>query len=305
MNPITRTIHRMVIRIKMEEFFVRLRGKANFFRRFIPVSVRHKFTSFGRLIPQSSEYPKDDAYSITRDGTNFKINRSDYVQWRIFYGVRDNALQKAKTKLASDSIALDIGANFGAFSLRLATAALQHQVSNFHIHAFEPNPGVFKNFTENLRLNASISEMVVPHSTGLGSENGERSFQYPDINTGAGRVTRKDSAGQFQVKIETLDAFVSTLNPPAISFIKMIVEGFEPEVFKGGWNTIERFKPPVFFEVTPEWYAENNSSLEEIVDRLHSLGYSFSGEYYNELIPYTPAKFKSLYQFNMLAEVRS
>lgn len=301
MNSITRVIHRTVIRSKMEEFFVALRRKANFFRKFVPISVRHKFTSFGRLIPQSSEYPKDDCYSLTREGTHFNINRSDYVQWRLFYGVRDNALSQAKSLLVPDSIVLDIGANFGAFSLRLATHAFQHRISGIHIHAFEPNAVVYKNYVDNLALNPPLSRLVTPHFTGLGNEKGERSFQYPDSNTGAGRVMKLNASGQFSVQITTLDDFVTTLDPPKISFIKMIVEGFEPEVFKGGWNTIKTFRPPIFFEVTPEWYAENNSSVEEIVDELGTLGYTFRGEYYNELIPYTPAKFKSLYQFNLMA----
>ena len=303
MKPLNKIIHQVVLGLGVEEFFVKLRRGSNFFRRFIPVGLRHKFSSFGKFVPASSSYPRDDCYFLTRENTSFKINRSDYVQWRIFYGVRDNALRHAKKYLVSDSIVLDIGANCGAFSLKLATYVARNQYSNLHIHAFEPNPIIFKNYTNNLALNPTASDIVHIYPIGLGNEAGERSFHYPDTNTGVGRVLQEGSTGQFKATIQRLDDFVSKLNPSKISFIKMIVEGFEPEVFKGGWNTLEKYKPPIFFEVTKEWYEENNSSVEEVLGDLRALGYQFIGEYYNEMIPYDESKFGQLYQFNLLADV--
>src|SRR5689334_16311675 len=149
MKKIARFVHRIVIKANAEEFFVGLRQRVNIIRKIIPVGLRDKFLSVGRFIPSSAEYPTNDAYSLTRGDTNFIINRSDYVQWRIFYGVRDNALLEAKKHLANNSIVLDIGSNFGAFSLRLATYALEKKYSNLLIHAFEPNPVVVTNYATN------------------------------------------------------------------------------------------------------------------------------------------------------------
>ena len=299
-----KSIHQAVIKLGIAEFLVKLRRRASVLRRFVPVGIRHKFASVGKFIPQSSSYPKDDDYILTRDNTSFRINRSDYVQWRIFYGVRDNALKHAKECLTSDSVVLDIGANCGAFSLKLATYAAQQNFKNLQIHAFEPNPIIFKSYSNNLTLNPSIQNFVHVHPYGLGKETIEKSFQYPETNTGVGRVLTSDTDASFKVKICQLDDFVKTLNPPKISFVKMIVEGFEPEVFKGGLKTFEKYKPPVFFEVTQEWYHENNSSVEEVLDILRGLGYGFTGEYYNDMIPYDPAKFRELYQYNLLAEFK-
>ena len=83
----------------------------------------------------------------------------------------------------------------------------------------------------------------------------------------------------------------------------MIVEGFEPEVFKGGWNTISKYKPPIFFEVTPRWWKENNSTVEEVLDKLRALGYHFMIEHHNEMLPYEPSKFAARTQFNLLATI--
>lgn len=301
MNKLFGFIHRTVREAHVEEFFVSLRRRVNFIRRFIPVGVRHRFASVGRLIPQSSEYPPDDDYQLTRDNTHYRINRSDYVQWRIFYGIRDNALLMAKKYLVADSVILDIGANFGGFSLRLATYAIAHNYPDVQIHAFEPNPIIYKRYKENLALNSSLIHMVHIHPVGLGSQSTEQSFKYDLVNTGAGRIINDANTETTKVTIQRLDDIIEELNPIKISFMKMIVEGYEPEVFKGGWNTIRKYRPPIFFEVTPEWYAENNSSLEEILSQLIPLGYTFIGEYYNELIPYDKSKFGALYQFNLLA----
>ena len=296
-----KSIHQAVIKLGIAEFFVKLRRRANVLRRFVPVGIRHKFASVGKFVPDSSSYPKDDDYFLTRDDTSFRINRSDYVQWRIFYGVRDNALKQAKECLTSDSVVLDIGANCGAFSLKLATFAARQNFKNVQIHAFEPNPVIAKRYSDNLVLNPAAQKFIHLHPVGLGKEAAEKSFHYPETNTGVGRVTTSDTDRSFKVKIHRLDDFVTELNPPKISFVKMIVEGFEPEVFKGGLKTFEKYKPAVFFEVTKEWYEENNSSVEEVLNILRGLGYGFKGEYYNEMIPYDPAKFRELYQYNLLA----
>ena len=171
-----------------EEFLVKLRRRLLFFRKFVPGSLRRGFNKF---IPKASAYKKDDSYFLTMDNTNFTINRSDRVQWRIFYGVRDNYLMLAKKYLTPDSIVLDIGANCGGFSLRLATYATENNFSSVQIHAFEPNPVIFKRYNNNLALNPSIINIVHPHPIGLGNENGERLFQYPDADSGIGRVLQE------------------------------------------------------------------------------------------------------------------
>jgi len=303
MNPISQFIHRVIIKAQAEEFFVRLRKKASVIRKFIPVGFRSKFPSLGRFIPNAAAYPTGDSYFLTRDNTHFNIDRSDYVQWRLFYGVRDNALLAAKKNLQSGGIVLDIGANFGAFSIRLANYISEQKLSDVHIHAFEPNPVVAKNYKNNLSLNPNLKDVIQFYPIGLGSETGDRLLSYKISNTGAGRVTREAATDHIRIKIERLDDFIDKLNPPKIAFIKLIVEGFEPEVFKGGWKTISTYKPPIFFEVTESWWKENNSTIEDVLNKLRALGYHFMIEHYNEMRPYEPSKYSSRTQFNLMATV--
>jgi FkbM family methyltransferase len=296
-----KVVHQAVIKLGIAEFLVGLKRRTYFLRRFVPANIRHKFTSVGKFIPHSSSYPKDDCYFLMRDNTAFKINRSDYVQWRIFFGVPDNALKHAKQLLSDNGVVLDIGANCGAFSLKLATHAADNHLTNVQIHAFEPNLEIFKSYKSNLQLNPQAEKYIQVYPIGFGSESGKKSFHVPDTNSGVGRISNKEPVGTIEVQIERLDDFINKLNPPKISFIKLIVEGYEPEVLKGGWNTLKKYRPPIFFEATEEWYRENKSSVAAVLKDLQELGYKFLGEYHNNMIEYDALKFKSVYQYNVLA----
>ncbi|HMG89292.1 MAG TPA: FkbM family methyltransferase [Chryseolinea sp.] len=301
MNNFKKFVHRSVLKTNLEEFFISLRKRINYIRKFIPLSIRHKFGSVGKFVPQAESYPPDDNYLVIRDGTYFRINRSDYVQWRIFYGVRDNSLMWARKLVKPNSIVLDIGANVGSFSLRLASYVIREKINTVYIHTFEPNPFVVRNLMENLSLNPGISDIVKIHPIGLGNEKGKLPLIYNNSNTGAGRITSDVQEETISIEIDCVDDVVATINPHNISFIKMIVEGFEPHVFKGAVKTIEKYKPPIFFEVTPAWYSEMGSSLSEILAQLTALGYSYYGELHNEMIPYDPKVFDDLDQFNLFA----
>jgi FkbM family methyltransferase len=299
MQSITQHIHNLVLKIKGEELLVKLRRWFAFTRKLIPIQLRSKFTSIGKLVPPASDYPTNDHYFLTRDNTQFVINRSDYVQWRVFYGVRDNALKAAKKYLEPNSVVLDIGASIGAFSLKLATYVTENKYRDIQIHAFEPNRLIAERYKRNLVMNPRLKNSIHFHSFGLGSEQEKKPFLFQNSNTGAGRVVQTN--GQLAVAIQRLDDFVNALRPTKIAFIKLIVEGYEPKVLEGGWETIKKHKPPIFFEVTRTWWKENNATVEEVLNKLSSLGYRFMIEHHNEMFPYDPFKFSSRTQFNILA----
>jgi len=248
MNNFTRFIHRSVIKSNLEEFFVTLRKRLNFIRQFIPPTIRHKVGSVGRFIPHPSSYPPEDDYLLTRGNTRFRINRSDYVQWRLFYGVRDNYLLEAMKAVTANSIVLDIGANFGAFSLRLASYVLKKKLSGVQIHSFEPNPAAVLGLRENLMLNTQLGNIVHIHAFGRGNEKTKLPFRLNSVNSGASRIISNEHGASIHIEIDRVDDVVKTINPDNISFIKMIVEGYEPQVFKGAINSIKRFRPPIFLK---------------------------------------------------------
>lgn len=286
------------VTVRFAETLIKLRNLLSLFRRLLPKKIRHHFPSIGKFVPKSSDYPSNDQYSLTRDGVHFMINRSDYVQWRIFYGVRDNALLSSKQNLEPSSVVLDIGANVGAFSLKLARYLVKNEIFNMPIHCFEPNPKAYAQLQKNLYLNPELTPVIHLHDFGLGNESNKKPFLFHNTNTGAGRIV---SSGNSTIEIKKLDDFIDDLNPSRVSFIKMIVEGYEPEVLKGGWKSIKRFKPCIFFEVTPSWWRDNNADVIDVLNSLESLGYQFRIERYNELRTFNKDNDLDLFQFNLLA----
>lgn len=284
MKTLTQFVHKIVQRTRTEEIFVR-------FARLHPV--------FRKFIPQPSEYPTNVIRTVRRDNARFRLKLSDYMQWSLFADEPDLAWTLAKQYLSPGAVVLDIGANCGHFSVKLATYCKGHQ-PDVRVHAFEPNPFVFESLEVNAGLNNLQSHLWL-HSLGLGSENEKRFFDYQEQNMGAGRVVPRSASGKLEVTIRRLDDVVDTLNLKNIVFIKLDVEGFEPDVFEGAWKTLASFRPAVFFEVTQRWYEANGHSVAEVLDRLALLGYRFQYEWNGRLNPYKKEKCKELAQYNLLA----
>lgn len=282
------------------EFFSLLRRRTGFLRLLVPAGLRRRIRGLGRFIPPPSAFPADDTYLVSRDHTTFRINRSDYVQWRLYYGVRDNALKEAQRYLQAGAIVLDIGANVGAFALRCARAAHRRKV-NAVVHAFEPNVALRNRFLDNLALNPGLGELVALHPFGLGSEAGQRAFDIPAGNTGAGRVINTKGEPALQVDIRVLDEMKSLFEGRRVAFIKLIAGGFEGEIFRGSWRVIEQHRPVIFFEVTPRWYAQHGCSVEEIIRKLTTIRYTFMAEYKNDMVPFDQVFFSTVDQYYLLA----
>lgn len=265
-------------------------------RRIIPQNMAYRLKKFIRT---SAEFPQNDDYQLTRGNISFQINRSDFVQWKIFNGSEDLVLSQAKIYAKTDTIVLDIGANVGGFSLRLANYCFGTGKQT-QIHAFEPNLKVFGSLERNLALNPEAASLIRIYPIGMGKNTTTRQFEFTTSNTGAGRVVPQ-TPGNTQVQIQQLDDFVQKLSSLPISFVKLIIEGSEPEALRGGWNTIKKYKPPIFLEVTRTWWGEHGYSVEDVLADLQTLGYQFKIEQNNELINYIAEKHADIFQYNLLA----
>jgi hypothetical protein len=60
--------------------------------------------------------------------------------------------------------------------------------------------------------------------------------------------------------------------------IKMQVDGYEAKVFEGARRTLERFRPPIFFEFGPQEIRGNGGDPEAVLRLLWGMGYRLSTE---------------------------
>jgi len=141
----------------------------------------------------------------------------------------------------------DIGANIG-----IVTLLLSRLVGNAgRVFAFEPNPTCYDALTAAVARNRMTN--VLPQLVALGSQTEERDLSIPADNAGAAslRETAVRTAGKTtRVSVRTLDEFVQENGIESIQFMKLDVEGFESEVFRGSYGVLETLRPnAILFEM--------------------------------------------------------
>lgn len=58
-----------------------------------------------------------------------------------------------------------------------------------------------------------------------------------------------------------------------IDFIKLDVDGHEPDVLTGAWLSLQRFHPTILMEWSPNLFAERPDAMRLALSRLLEMGY--------------------------------
>lgn len=155
-------------------------------------------------------------------------------------------------------IVLDIGANIGCHSVRLAQLVGPKGM----VLAFEPQHLVFQLLCANGGLNNLVN--LRAYCMALGRENGSIRVPVmdPNIDNNFGGL----GLGEFDfgevVDLRPLDSF----KLPRCQLMKIDVEGMEAEVIGGALETIERCKPVLYVENDRPEKSEN---LIRLIDSMN------------------------------------
>ncbi len=164
---------------------------------------------------------------------------------------------------------LDVGANVGAITFMIA----ERVGVRGRIVAFEPAPSTFARLSNNISLNPGLSDVIAAKQSGVGAERG-RMFVVED-DTVVGNATLKESGG-IEVPIVALDEVVVDCGWQHLNFVKIDVEGMEAQVFQGARETINRFRPLIYFEsMVHNWSDHTVYPFVQIEEQLAPLGYEF------------------------------
>lgn len=233
------------------------------------------------------------------------LNNSDHISEFIrkngFWGQTESSIAKAFLANRQNTNTLDVGSNIGGFSLPIAKFVAN---SNGKVYSFEPQRIVFQQLCANIFLNSL--DNVFTYNVALGDKLCE--IEIPELdfwrsqNVGGFSIDQNirktlekeaiegktylnaESNNKYKVEQRTLDSFEYNF---AINLIKVDVEGYEYEFFKGGEKTIQTNNfPPIIFELWTgkNWY-ENKSNKIKLL--LSNLGYEFH-EFGREILAQHP-----------------
>lgn len=165
------------------------------------------------------------------------------------------------------SIALDIGANLGGYTLLLA----QWVGPAGRVHAFEPAPASRQGLLRHVALNALESRVDV-HPEAVAGADGVARFAASGIQ-GDNRLAGRTAPGGIEVRTTTLDAFCAA-HGIAPGFVKVDVEGAELDLLRGARATIAAAGPALelYMEFHPHLWGDFGYARADLEAELRRQG---------------------------------
>lgn len=222
-----------------------------------------------RLPANYYQYPKGSLRNVTRNGFQYQLDISDYMQWLIYFGIRAEPREKLYGLIKPGMNILDIGANIGETSMAFSKLTGEKG----RVFSFEPDPQTFARLVKHLELNGCTN--VIPVNKGLGQKAGELFLEEGEHNSGGNRISPDQQHGK-KIAVTTLDHFVTESKLEKIDFIKIDVEGYEYNVLLGAEGTINKQRPSFFIELVNDFLEDQGASSKMLVEFLGEKKYSIS-----------------------------
>lgn len=218
--------------------------------------------------------------TIHTEGSYFDILLDPYINSGVDENIAEHGTwepqitNQIKKILKPDSIFIDIGANIGYHSLFAATI-LQNEGK---IYSFEPQISIYNQFCASIQKNNFTN--IETYNIGLSDHQGEETLYVREENSGGSTLLMLPKMESFHIEstqkvpLVTLDSYIHKIKK--IDLIKIDVEGYELEVFKGGKKMLESYHPIILMEFSPVFYIQDHKDKpEQLIDFLKLLGYHF------------------------------
>ena len=252
-----------------------IRSLANIYRR-LPIKPFRGI--LGRLYRNFKFHIRHKSVITTRNGITYELDLNELIDSSIYF---DGCFEPKTTAVIDKYVQqgmtiLDIGANIGCHTLRLSRLV----GNGGKVIAFEPMSFAFNKLQRNLELN-NFSNVVAEKIALSDEDSGNQIVSFYSswpLDSNSPNILHPIHGGRSTrdtVYFMTLDSYIRRNQLDKIDFIKLDVDGFEYKVIWGGVNTLKRFRPIMIVEFSRYTLKDFDDSLEELVDLLVLLGYSF------------------------------
>lgn len=224
--------------------------------------------------------PSDDLRSGLKNGITWLSHEDiaifttadNYIEWSLLStGTYEDEINKLiRVSLKPGNVALDVGANIGLQSIRMA----QCVGSSGQVYSFEPLNYLQKKFNKNIGLNRFENITLFPFA--LSDQSGEITYSIDEHNWNQGtfNLNNKNSGGKAQqIIIKIADELTEIQSLSQLDLIKIDVEGFEFQVLKGLKATLKKYLPRIIFEYDHNYWENNGQKIGDCYEFLNSLGY--------------------------------
>jgi FkbM family methyltransferase len=250
----------------------------------------HRKLQIGRLVSISLRAARRLAgrtvqVDVVRNGIRWSLDLEEGIDLALYLGVYQKlGAYVENAVLRSGKVALDIGANIGAFTLPLAARLGEAG----YVIAIEPTIYALEKLRANLALNPMLSGRVITVQALLGTADkvgdmeGVFSSWRLDGRADQDRHPahggrRMSAAGSLHSSLDSLLANDARLAGLAdrISFVKLDVDGHEIDVIRGAQRLLERKHPALLVEIAPYVQNERPGGTQLLLREIAQRGYDF------------------------------
>lgn len=215
----------------------------------------------------------NDIYTISHK-IYYRILVTKLIKFNIYNGkvfkliklpkIEDD-LFKLSCFIKRGDVCIDVGANVGMYS----TMCSKLCGTDGKVLAFEPIPEVFNHLRNNLNKmpNVQVYQMAV------GENPDNVSLAYSFINGKVCDPLTRIATNKGDISMKPLDLVVQNAGLSRVDFLKIDVEGYELNVLKDSTEVIQKYHPIILMEIDDTWLERYNSSSEQIMSFLGSVGY--------------------------------
>ncbi len=205
------------------------------------IAVKDEILQASKLIQKDSAgyrlYDTPDGPYWIPEGSEYVLPFNLAEMKRKIYGTGERDIQKG-------DVVLDCGANVGTF----ARMALNRGASK--VVAIEPAPENIECLRRNFKAEIEQGRLVV-YPKGVWDKDDFLTMHVDPKNSAADSflIQREGSVAVQKLPLTTIDKLVAELNLEKVDYVKMDIEGAEPNALRGGAETIRKFKPRMSLSV--------------------------------------------------------